>query len=1116
MSQQQQKKPLQQSPSSVAPNKPQQPQQQHGEKKKLDARIKTLIENCVKTRHRSFFVVVGNRAREQLVNLHYMLAKARVKTSPSILWCYKKDLGFIADAKSRNRTIIKKYGKQGDDEVQKHLNTPFNLFLSANDIRYCYFKETQNILGNTYGMLVLQDFEGITPNVLARTIETVEGGGMIVLLLPEMQSLKQLYTMTMDVHSRFRTGHDDVEITARFNERFLLSLASCKQCLVVDDQLNILPISSHIKDIKPVVLDEEERLENHILSTKEKELQDLKQKLQEHQPLGTLVSQAKSLDQGKAILKFVDAISEKTLQTTVALLASRGRGKSAALGLAIASAVSYGYSNIFVTSPSPENLKTLFEFIIKGLESLKYKDQQDFEIVQSTNPAFNNAVVRLNIFKNHRQTIQYIQPEDSQKLGQCELLVIDEAAAIPLPLVKKLLGPYLIYISSTINGYEGTGRSLSLKLLEQLKEKGQKQTGKLTSGARKYFEIKLEEPIRYGEGDNVERWLYDVLCLDATSAVPITSKCPHPSDCNLYYVNRDTLFSYNQASEAFLHNMMSLYVSSHYKNTPNDLQLMSDHPSHHLFVLLGPIDENSSSLPDIYCVIQVCMEGKINRQTVLANLSKGLNPGGDLIPYLVSRQYQESDFAALSGVRVVRIATHPEYKRMGYGTRALELLTKYYQNEIQNLDEVIEEEQTQQVTEVKPVGLAHEEIKPRSKNELPPLLQSLEERSPEPVHYMGVSYGMTQQLFNYWKKNGFAPVYIRLTPNELTGEHSCVMLKALTTTPPETRKWLDSFVEDFKRRFLSLLAYDFSNFNAALTLSILDYKMEDSVALGSKSLTVTEMDQYISKFDLKRLTSYSKNLVDYHMPFNLSFAQAAIMIGVGLQHKKIEDVGKDIDLQSNQILALFNKAVRKFVKYFKIIDKQRFVTNSSAPKNSKDDDDNDQTMNNDDENYVENDKGNVNFDELDKMDSDDEDEEKNKKPANKDILDLFEKPLEETDERFSTQKKRKTIAKEPQDEEPEKKKKKDDPKRKEFLQEVISKGEYKITGISEEDIERGVEESGGLTSSSISVGTDKSNTEPKEVKKYMLKSEKEIKQIEKQYQNKFFKKGGKKKRQVKH
>ena len=46
-------------------------------------------------------------------------------------------------------------------------------------------------------MCVLQDFEAITPNLLARTIETVEGGGLVVLLLKTMSSLRQLYTMAM-------------------------------------------------------------------------------------------------------------------------------------------------------------------------------------------------------------------------------------------------------------------------------------------------------------------------------------------------------------------------------------------------------------------------------------------------------------------------------------------------------------------------------------------------------------------------------------------------------------------------------------------------------------------------------------------------------------------------------------------------------------------------------------------------------------------------------------------------------------------------------------------------------------------------------------------------------
>lgn len=91
----------------------------------------------------------------------------------------------------------------------------------------------------------------------------------------------------------------------------------------------------------------------------------------------------------------------------------------------------------------------------------------------------------------------------------------------------------------------------------------------------------------------MEKWLNDLLCLNCAETVPkLPNKLPHPSECELYYVERDTLFSYHKASEFFLQRMMSLYVSSHYKNTPNDLILMSDSPSNILFVLLGPVDEN--------------------------------------------------------------------------------------------------------------------------------------------------------------------------------------------------------------------------------------------------------------------------------------------------------------------------------------------------------------------------------------------------------------------------------------------------------------------------------------------------------------------------------------------
>ena len=281
--------------------------------------------------------------------------------------------------------------------------------------RYCYYHESHKVLGNTYGMCVLQDFEALTPNLLARTVETVEGGGLIVLMLDKMSSLRQLYSMTMDAHSRFRTeSHQDV--TCRFNERFILSLGSNTSCCVMDDELNILPISSHIRNIPERAGrgDDEGEKAGAVAA----ELKDLRESLRDTEPAGSLIRIARTVDQAKALLTFLDAASEKSLRSTVALTASRGRGKSAAMGIAIAGALALGYANIFVTAPSPENLKTLFEFIFKGLDALDYKEHLDYSLVESTNPAMNKCVVRVNVFRAHRQTVQFVLPHHVERISQ--------------------------------------------------------------------------------------------------------------------------------------------------------------------------------------------------------------------------------------------------------------------------------------------------------------------------------------------------------------------------------------------------------------------------------------------------------------------------------------------------------------------------------------------------------------------------------------------------------------------------------------------------------------------------------------------------------------------------
>ncbi|KFU85031.1 N-acetyltransferase 10, partial [Chaetura pelagica] len=883
----------------------------------------------------------------QVVILHHMLSKATVRARPSVLWCYKKELGFSSHRKKRMRQLQKKI-KSGTLNIKE--DDPFELFIAATNIRYCYYNETHKILGNTFGMCVLQDFEALTPNLLARTVETVEGGGLVVILLRTMNSLKQLYTMTMDVHSRYRTeAHQDV--VGRFNERFILSLASCKNCIVIDDQLNILPISSHVANITPVPPQSQE----DSLRPQDLELKELKESLQDTQPVGVLVDGCKTLDQAKAVLKFIEAISEKTLRSTVALTAARGRGKSAALGLAIAGAVAFGYSNIFVTSPSPDNLHTLFEFIFKGFDALQYQEHLDYEIVQSLNPEFNKAVVRVNVFKEHRQTIQYIHPADSVKLGQAELVVIDEAAAIPLPLVKNLLGPYLVFMASTINGYEGTGRSLSLKLIQQLRQQSAQTqvtmtaenkstaTAKLAS-ARTLHEVSLHESIRYAPGDPVEKWLNDLLCLDCLNITRIISGCPLPETCDLYYVNRDTLFCYHRASEVFLQRLMALYVASHYKNSPNDLQMLSDAPAHHLFCLLPPVPPTQNSLPEVLAVVQVCLEGEISRQSIMNSLSRGKKASGDLIPWTVSEQFQDPDFGGLSGGRVVRIAVHPDYQGMGYGSRALTLLQMYYEGKFPCLEEKpIQKPKEITTVSSETVSLLEEVVKPRK--DLPPLLLKLSERRAEHLDYLGVSYGLTPRLLKFWKRAGFVPVYLRQTP---VSSFFCIMLKMLNEEETEQEPWLTAFWKDFRRRFLSLLSYQFSTFSPSLALNILQNK--NIKQPPQPPISRAELESVFIPYDLKRLEMYSRNMVDYHLIMDmvptiarmfflnqmgdicLSAAQSALFLGIGLQHKSLDQLEKEVELPSSQLMGLFNRIIRKVVQLFNTVQEKAVEEQMVATK----------------------------------------------------------------------------------------------------------------------------------------------------------------------------------------
>ncbi|KAF9071572.1 GNAT acetyltransferase 2-domain-containing protein [Rhodocollybia butyracea] len=971
-------------------------------RKQLDPRIPILVNNNVAKNHRSFIVLVGDKGRDQIVNLHFLLSQARVSARPSVLWCYKKDLGFTTHRKKREAKI-KRDVKRGIREPNDQ--DPFEIFVTVTDIRYNYYKESHKILGHTYGMLVLQDFEALTPNLLARTVETVEGGGLVVLLLKTMNSLRQLYTMGMDVHARYRTESSG-EVKPRFNERFILSLAACPDCLFLDDELNVLPISKG-KDIEPL---QEQSGKGTTKIQEDLELKELKSSLEGTVPAGPLVALAKTTDQARALLTFVNSLITSSDPSS-----SSNPRKSSALGLALAAAVHAGYANIFITSPAPDNLQTAWEFLFKGLDALGWEEHLDYDILQAANDlsSFGNGadeaaesgpahgkgdggkkpIVRVNIFRNptHRQTIQYIDPRDAHVLGQAELLIIDEAAAIPLTVVRNLLGPamakgsasaggYAVWLASTVNGYEGTGRSLSLKLIQQLREnsssgpptKGDSGKGKPSSGGgRTLSEVKLTTPIRYAPGDEIEKWLNTLLCLDVSSSSTPSpfSTLPHPSLCTLYHINRDTLFSFHPASEAFLQRIMSLYVASHYKNQPNDLQLMSDAPGHELFVLLPPLNtENKDDEAD----------GRISRESILSSLSRGLRAGGDLIPWLITQQYQETKFAELSGARIVRVAVGEGVGGMGYGSRSIHCLNAYYSGEYFNLDEPEPEnaadlqDQGNEISDHKKSTLLTERIAVRAPNTMPPLLQRLSERRPEKLDYLGVSYGLTGPLLRFWKRLSFVPLYIRHTPSDLTGEHTCVMTRGLNSSTDAEMEWLGEFAVDFRTRLLTLLSFPkFREFGSVLGLSVLEainnnsnVKAVDSRELqgGAKALTPALLPTLLTPFDLKRLESYGNNQLDYHVildllplvatlffqrrlnqeqpgetsgevkNLSLSAVQSAILLGIGLQRKTVEEVEAELSLPVSQILAMLVKLILKITR--RLIEIQKEAITQSMPERS--------------------------------------------------------------------------------------------------------------------------------------------------------------------------------------
>ena len=101
-----------------------------------------------------------------MANLHHILTKSTVKSRPSVLWCYKKELGFTSYdhgcnplAKRSESLFCNRHAQKRMKKIKREIargqrqpdeEKPFELFVGQTDIRYCYYKESHRVLGQVW------------------------------------------------------------------------------------------------------------------------------------------------------------------------------------------------------------------------------------------------------------------------------------------------------------------------------------------------------------------------------------------------------------------------------------------------------------------------------------------------------------------------------------------------------------------------------------------------------------------------------------------------------------------------------------------------------------------------------------------------------------------------------------------------------------------------------------------------------------------------------------------------------------------------------------------------------------------------------------------------------
>jgi tRNA(Met) cytidine acetyltransferase len=242
---------------------------------------------------------------------------------------------------------------------------------------------------------------------------------------------------------------------------------------------------------------------------------------------------------------------------------------------------------------------------------------------------------------------------------------------------------------------------------------------RLAESRHEVTECRLAEPIRYAPADPVEVWSFRALALDASAAADQLVAGATPDSIQHQPISGEQLHEDGQR----LREVFGLLVDAHYRTTPNDLARLLDAPNVSVHCLLED--------GHVAAVALLAREGGFDADRC-RRIHEGERVRGNLIPDVLTSQLRDRTAGEPTGWRVMRIATHEAVRSRGLGSA---------------------------------------------------LLERVRERATEQdLDYLGVSYGLTPGLADFWAENRFGTVHLSTTRNARSGEHSAVMLDPLTPT----------------------------------------------------------------------------------------------------------------------------------------------------------------------------------------------------------------------------------------------------------------------------------------------------------------------------------------------